>query len=392
MKIQIKYLLSLILLLSLISPVLAIGISPGKYELEFKPYDFGTFSFTAINNVGVDGNYEAYVRDLNEADPISKYLDCYPKTMFIQAGKGYVFVCNMTLPGSLEPGYHEARIGVIDATPKKVEGIQVRTAVETRFIIRVAYPDFWLELNVHANNTKAGEIVPIEVKIRNWGKQPVTLAVAVDIFDFNGTKIASLQTESKTIDALKEESLSAEWPANAPPGKYKAVARYNYNGKEFNSTSEFVVGGIKINFLDLYSNLTETDQVSKFQVILESMWPETIDFDMDFRALSIDNRTMGTKQQSLRISPWAKQNFEVFLEPAISSPGNYSANIKLSYAGKTEEKIYSFAVSSKNERPGLKINSGTALAAGIIAALVIAVGVFLGVVLRRRTQAKIRKK
>lgn len=333
-----KSVLALLLLLVYgISLVSAIGIGPGKVPIDFVPNLQQDMSFVALNNGDTDITYKIYT-----SGDLGKYINCSVPSLFLKVGESKHFICTIKLPNELPPGSNEGRVGIVEAKDVKLGQVSVLSAVESRIIVSVAYPDFYLAMSIDAQNIKKNEEELFKVHVKNWGKENVTLAAPIKILDANGKFVAQVLTTEEDIPKLGEADLYAAWKANVDSGKYTALAYYN----EFNASKDFLVGEYLINIINLTSDITE-GEIGKFELNLQSMWPEAITFNSELEVFDNNHTSLGSKTDEFIIRQWQEGMFKILWDKPISPAGTYNAHVKITYGNKTTEKNFDFQVKKK---------------------------------------------
>jgi hypothetical protein len=297
--------------------VSAVGVGPGKVDISFSPNFHSTINFVALNNGDTIKEYRIYV-----TGELSKYVECDHTIITVQPRERYGFSCEIKLPSDLSPGVHNAMVGVIENVPPDSEGgIIVLSAVESRINVNVAYPAFYLAMTLQANNTKVNDYSYMLLDVRNWGKENVSLAVPIEIYNDKNEKVGSTITIEKNIESLKSATFKPKWLANVPMGKYTAIAKYSYGSQVFNASANFLVGDLYVNILNFTSNIP-LNEIGRFDLLLESMWPEPINFETTVVVFNSSNDIIGTKKNNFTIGPWGSSNFNIFWDIPIAQPGD----------------------------------------------------------------------
>jgi len=340
----------LVFLMSIICSVQvsAIGIGPGKTDITFSPGLVQKIDFIVQGTGGV-ANYDIYIKDKSDGGALESMVKCDKSTIILQGGEWGEFSCTITLPSYMTPGSHEVRVGFIEKKSSAVTTgtISVLAAVESRIAISVPYDGFYPKLGIYVNNTKKNENANFLVTVKNWGNKAGTASADVDVYNENNEKVGSVKTDAKFVDTMQSDSLSAQWLANVDPGKYRATARTLVgSNEEINATTTFIVGDLLLNIVNLSSDIT-ADEIGKFTTVVESLWPEQINFELGIQVLNADGTSIGSRKDTFVIGAWGSKAFDTIWDNKISQPGNYKANITLVYNGKTTNGLFDFAVKEK---------------------------------------------
>jgi len=337
------------ILLSLNLPnISAIAIGPGKIEIIFSPGLSQKLDFVVQSNSAGTRGFDIYIKDITDGGELVKYIQCDQSTLKLKTGEWAGFSCNITLPNYMMPGPHEVRVGFREQPVSTASTISVLTGVESRIIINVAYDGFYPKLGISVNNTKRNENVNFIVTVKNWGNKGGTASADIDIYSSSWEKVGSTKTDSKFIDSMQSDSLYANWLANVEPGKYTAIAKTFVDGININASTQFLVGDLLLNILNLNSDIT-ADEIGKFETTIESLWPEQINFDLNIEVFDINGKSMGSRKDSFVINSWGTKTFTTIWDNKIPTAGNYTANVSAIYNGKITSKIFEFSVKEKSK-------------------------------------------
>lgn len=339
MKLLSKTIVFLILLFASSFPLVsALGIGPGYVGIDFSPGITRDMTFVAINNGAEDMIYKVYA-----SGEISQYITCSDQFIDLDVGEKQYFTCTITLPSALAPGANEGRIGIIESKSVAEGQISVLSAVESRIVVNVPYPDFYLAMTLYANNVKINEKETFKVKVKNWGKDAVTLKIPISVISSDGKVMATATTNQATIEPLREAELTADWIANIPSAKYTALADY----QGFNSSADFFVGDYLINIMNLSADINK-GELGKFDLYLQSMWPDPITFKSEIEVFDILGNSQGVKEDELIIRSWESGAFKILWDKPINESGEYTANVTISYGNKTSQEDFKFRVKDKS--------------------------------------------
>jgi len=326
----------------IISNVSAIGMGPGKYAIDFSPGASQTLGYTALNNGDTPITYNTYVKG-----ELAEYITCSPKSISLKAQERSGFSCIINMPSYLEPGPHQASIGIIESVPESVGQIAVLSAVESHLTVNVPYPNFYVAIEISVNNTKINQPTKIRVKVKNWGKESVNIQVPIQIM-FGKDVVGNVMTDTKFIETMKEETFNVDWVANvAGAGKYNAVANLVHDDKTFTASTSFLVGDLIINIVNLTSEMYP-GEIGKFDLILQNMWSEPVDFNVGVEVLK-ENISLGSKTEKFSITGFEEKDFKIFWDTPLQEAGNYQARVKLKYNNTEKESLFNFEVKNREE-------------------------------------------
>jgi len=363
-----------------ISNVSAIGMGPGKYAVDFSPGASQTLGYTALNNGDTPATYNTYVKG-----ELAEYITCSPKSISLKAQERSGFSCIINMPSYLEPGPHQASVGIIESSPENVGQIAVLSAVESHLTVNVPYPDFYVAMEISVNNTKINEPTKINVKVKNWGKESANMQIPIQIMSGKEV-VGNVMTDTKFIETMKEETFNIDWVANvADAGKYTAIANLVYNDKTFTASTSFLIGDLIINIVNLTSEMYP-GEIGKFDLILQSMWSEPVDVNVGIEVLK-DNISLGSKTEKFSINGFEEKDFKIFWDTPLQEAGKYQAKVKLNYNNTEKESLFNFEIKNRGE-------SKIGIMAVVVGLVIIFVLIILAVLffIRKGIMKKNRKK
>ncbi|MBT6689979.1 hypothetical protein HOB04_01250 [archaeon] len=219
------------------SSVFALGITPARTTLDFKPNLTKQIPFSIINSekenltlsISIQGDLKDYI-----SIPTSKLL-----VSSSEESKHSSY--NLTLPEQLGPGLHTADI-TITQTSEKNGTISATIAVTTQLHIYAPYPEKTAnaKLYIYDDNPKN---IKFTTLIVNTGKPDITSAkVNIEIYNKLNKKIDTFNTESTDIPSGQIKELTYNWQADISSSKYTAKATITYDNKTLNLTETFNAG------------------------------------------------------------------------------------------------------------------------------------------------------
>ena len=224
---KIKLALAVLAVLVLLPiPVQAVGISPGRIEVQFEPNLDTTYTFTVVNNEAKNVTLELYV-----SGDLAKYITAQRGSHPVNAGTVKELTFHVKLPAALEPGKHDTRIGVMGALQ---EGAMVgaQAGAEMQFWVYVQYPIKYIAAELTHSVPKTGETMVFNVKLYN--PVNVSLLTSTDLELVELTKDGDITLERFDFGSVNlpkggEQRYTARWTF-PHDGDYKAVLRTSYDG------------------------------------------------------------------------------------------------------------------------------------------------------------------
>ena len=112
---------ALLLSLSFLPGVFAIGISPARITMDFEPGLSKTIEYIVFNNE----NKVLYVEMYKKGD-LSQYITLHQISASLQPGEAKTFTFDLKLPQEIStPGVHDNRIGAIESAPEAQGGLSL---------------------------------------------------------------------------------------------------------------------------------------------------------------------------------------------------------------------------------------------------------------------------
>lgn len=331
--------------------VSALGISPSRLILDFKPNMKGEVDFCIINNEEKNIPVDTYVKgDLKE------YVTIETGRIILSSSERYqCFVYNYAFPAELEPGHHDTRVGAVEAYAGVVPAgggttIAARIAVEHQLWVEVPYPGKYLSATIEIPSINVNQAAPIKVYVTNLGSENVIARVSIEIFDFNNKSLAVLNAGEGFVEIGKVVEFSALWSGSDEIGDYRAVATIAYADKEQEYTKDFRVG----DFLIQIKGLTETTIVKKgiqpLSVELQSYWNDDIkNVYANMKVKRNDTALVDLSTETVDFAPWAGKTLTTYLDTTKLELGDYKLVVTVYYESETEIGVFDIKLISEEE-------------------------------------------
>ncbi|MBN1792606.1 hypothetical protein JW826_02890 [Candidatus Woesearchaeota archaeon] len=317
-----------------------LGITPGKVSYTFSPgFTFEQdLCFRIQNNaylqISPAGDFPKNVKILSGVDENGRKI-VTPDDECIK----YRF----TTPDYIErPGLHRTVIGVTEIVPEGSLGtIGVAVHLEHKIDVFVPYPGKYLEAWFTLKNAEAGLPVDMTVGVLSRGNDTVKSAWAeIMIYDDEDNQIGFVKTQTEhDIKTDDRRDLRAKWDSEGyHKGYYHAKARLIYDELEDNLTGDFKLGAIDVNLVGYTQNVT-IGGIQPFQVLLESMWSETIpSVRAQVAVLGNQSKKLVTFETLTRaVEPWATQLFEGYIDTEKAGLGEHDCLITVRFENQTKE-------------------------------------------------------
>jgi hypothetical protein len=343
--VNIAILLAISILLS--SSAFAIGVSPSKNVVPFKPGQKVSYTLDIVNNGHEMLDVLVYPRGEFEKDiklsTQSFRMGAKEETKRINI--------EFTMPGSIEKaGEHTVDIVAVGSTqtPEESEAIvKADLAVISKLIIDVPYPDKYAEARMYALDTELGKKTSFSIPVFNKGSKDIEqLYATVEVSNSDGTKIDEITTEKTSLKKGDNTKLIAQATKEYPNGEYHAVATVHYDEKQTRAETMFSVGELELQIKALVVDGFVLGQVARFDIMLQNSW--STDLKGVYAEMEItdqDNNRM-TEFKTVATDIPAKQfgRLEGYWYTEGVMPGIYTAKVTLYYANKITEKMFELEV------------------------------------------------
>ncbi|MBS3175194.1 hypothetical protein J4440_04900 [Candidatus Woesearchaeota archaeon] len=345
-----KKFLIIILIVLFSMDVLSIGISPGRYTVDFQPGYYEKIDFRVINNENKDMKAVLYA----EGEMANLVILKNQIIDFKSSNKEFTSSYEIKLPDEIKkPGTHEINIIAREiASNAETSGsfVGFTTAVISKLYIRVPYNGKYVEIiNPSIINNGVNKTTKFIIPVSNLGNEEILHAKAViDILGPTNEKIATIFTDDKPVQVLEKNELIGYWMANVNPGKYHAIINVNYDGEFVKNEKTFEVGELLIDVIDVYVKDFKLGGVARFDILLESKWNEPIN-DI-YSTMQIFNQkgddVANIKSASANIKALEKSQLSAFWDTEGIKTGQYDSNLSIHYSGKSSERAFKAIVTT----------------------------------------------
>lgn len=340
----------------------ALGVSPGKIEINFEPNLEASYTFQVI---GDDPSVELEIFTRGE---LGKYVSFDKKSL----SGGGVFTAMLKLPGAIDkPGVHEIMV-VVREKVDEAAGIGTAIAIQVPIYIHAPYPGKYAEIALSSHNVNVGEPVSLYLTIISRGNEEINANPNIEIFSENES-VEKFSLEQAKVTS--QESITLKKILNTSgykPGAYTALAVVGYEAGEAKTAAEFKIGTLFVSIIN-YTEKINIGGISKFQVWIESNWNSRIDsvYANIFITKKANSTSLaGFKTPYTNLEQWGTGMLEGFFDAGNFTAGMYNANITLMYAGNSSSSIASVEFISK-ERGFMIISIIAVVAAVLIIAFLI---------------------
>ncbi len=314
----------------------SLGVSPAKYEINFEPNLKQTFSFE------FRGDKDA-IFDIYAEGDLADYLQLSTDTI---KEKGVV-TATLELPAELDvPGKH--RLYVVAAQQAEDEsGKGFALIGNARGVIQleVPYPGKYAEVEFTTTNVKTGEDVEFKLKINNLGKEAINTKSYLEIYDSFEKKIETFYAgENALLPTESTEIAGSLGTSKYKPGKYKAAAVVEYEGKTVKKESLFRIGELYMG-ITKHSNNFQKDKINRFEIEAESFWNDPI--ENVYATVTIPEYGISFTTPSVAVNGFQKTVLTGFFDTSTIDAKTFQAKITLRYGDKITEDVVDLKFENK---------------------------------------------
>jgi hypothetical protein len=325
--------------LYLAQPSLAIGISPGRIEMDFSPGKNMTYDVYIIG-----GSYSSIAVSSKPTGGcgLSEYIVPERTEFSLDPGEKAYFTVTVSLPAEYpRPGLHDCGI-VAEETPQEgYSGISAFSAVQMQVWIRVPYPERYLEGKLSVQNVNLSDTAHFTLNLGSVGLKDVTASAMITVKDSDGRVVATIRTESVFIKSMENGVIEASWDTTGmPAGRYYAEALVDYGAERpLTIGSEFKIGDILVKIINVtYPSDIFPDGIVRLDVLVDSFWNDRIEgayitLDVTKGGLSVGQTR---RSESFDLAPWESRLVPVYWDTSALSEGSYDAVFSVHYAGREE--------------------------------------------------------
>ncbi|MFH1787749.1 MAG: hypothetical protein ABH811_03090 [archaeon] len=268
------FILMFILILTL-QNVFAIGITPGRTTVNFEPNLNKEIQFSIINSEHKDMSVVFVVRgDLADVVTLTQ---TYAEFSSSDDSKSFSYMVN--LPDKIaKPGLYEIEIVALEM-PKDIKEkgtfVGATISVVTQLYIQVPYPDKYLEADVNVMDSEGKTIFLIPVVSRSK-LDIVNVKAMIDIYTSLNEKVASIESNSLSLNSLERKELVAELDSVVNPGKYLAVVNIIYDNEILKIEKEFNIGEMVLEIKEVNVRDFQLGEIAKFEALVENKWASDV--------------------------------------------------------------------------------------------------------------------
>lgn len=372
----------LIMLIVIIQPAYSIGLAHGPLKHYFEPNKEFEVAFQVLHakagteaGVHLSGNLVEYAT-MSEIDAQGR------------------FTVTIKLPEKIEPpGMHDITI-VASENPTAASASMIGTLTVVRVPIRIVVPysGKYLDFSdLDASDANIGEDVYFLFRATNWGTEDILSAVGgIDIFDPQGNKVTSVNTDDYAIAIEEEIHMNSTWNTEGMNrGIYSAQAEVTYDGASKSiESSEFRVGELLVSLIN-YTETIELDGVKPFTMRVKNEWSGTI--ANVYAEVEIDNKVFKTAPENM--DGFVTKELIAYVNTAQFSAGEYDGTVTIRFGEDEKTTVEDIKVTFVEEsaaKPGVVVEFSTTHV--IIIALIIIIFILILLFLRKGQQPRRKRR
>ncbi|MFH1151867.1 MAG: hypothetical protein V1788_01950, partial [Nanoarchaeota archaeon] len=333
------YLIGLCMILGILimQNIIAIGITPARTTINFEKGLSQNVPFSILNSENKDMSVVFTVRgDLAEYVTLTQ---AYAEFSSSEGSKSFNYI--ISLPqDSLFPGRHEAEIVALEM-PKDIKEkgtfVGATLAVITQLHVYVPYPDKYVEGELNIIQSQQDSSTVFLVPVTSRGKLDVIdVRAIIDVYTSLNEKVATVETNSVSLNSLERKDLSVTWPANVNPGKYLAIATIIYDEKTTEVQKEFQVGNMIMEIKEVIVKDFELGGIAKFDALVESKWStELKDVYLNIIVYNHEGEVMADfKSPNYNMLALGNTRMVAYWDTAGVKQGTYEGKISINYKEK----------------------------------------------------------
>ncbi len=364
-----KLLAILLLLVLLSSGALALGITPGRTVLDYKPGQKTEVEFTVVNSENQDMDIVVFVQgELNRSISLSevsfsmKAADKEKKLRYI-----------VDIPNGLSPGLHTSEVVVLQL-PKKAETSQAfigaALGVATQIHLFVPYPGKYAEASLNVIGPDDDGSVTFVIPVISRGELDlVRVGAVIDIYSSLNEKIETINTNEVEIPSGQRRDVVAVWKSDAPPGPYRAVATLIYDESTATLETQFNLGNQVLDVVGVEVNDFSLGDIAKFEILVENKWSQQISGAYaQMQVFNTEGAVMADfKSATYDIPSLSKILMIAFWDTEGVREGTYKSSLFLKYGANSEQRELELEVSDNDINVvgvGYVISSGGSRSSG----------------------------
>ncbi len=322
----------------LATAVSALGVSPGQKIIDFEPGVRHTIQFNVLNDQHKDIMLMIYsLGEMNGSVTLPTQLLLMPSD---ESSRRMSY--EVELPKELPPGDHTVEVVMQEINPNAPApgvGVKTQLAVATRLVVRVPYPDKYLEIGkIEVMDQDAEGYIEFRLPVQNYGKEAIEAVEAeFTINDPEGKNVGKMVSQEAPLDTGKRTLLKAKWQADVTPGEYTVVARVIFDDSyKMSDATAFNVGDVDIEILNIETKNFNLGEVAKVDITMVSKWNRKIeDAYVTMEILDEDGEgKANVKTPTFNLVPHERKTVPAYWDTAGFDTGSYHITLEIHFLDK----------------------------------------------------------
>lgn len=359
-RVVVLILLAVLLIISFVKPISALGLAPAKTVLNFRPGGEHIFTYRVL---GISPTKEL---QLSVSGELAEYAKLDRDTL---TGPGEFSVI-LKLPTVLEkPGPNILFVEVAEKVDDEIAStVGTSVTVNGLIVVNVPFPGKYLDVFLITPDSNVGDSVRFDLRILSKGDQDVFAKPRIEVSSQEGIIETLFFNEREVLSQAEVKLKKSLDTTSYNPGRYSAKAIVDYTGDEpAIAESIFRIGELRIDILN-YTKQVLIHKTAKFEIEIESGWNNEIEtISADVGIFNGTGKIAQIETTSTELVPWEKKVLVGYFDSSEIVEGFYDANITLSYHGKDVGKSSSELVRIEFVKEGIDSSLILYIVGGIIA-------------------------
>ncbi|MEM0465642.1 MAG: hypothetical protein QXW97_03000 [Candidatus Pacearchaeota archaeon] len=329
----------IILLLFLLPDISSIGITPGRTTINYEKGYNKNSTFSILNS-----EHKNMKVLLTVQGELNKSITLYDALVeFLPSDESKQFTFNLKIDKDLEPGLHTAEIVALEvpdlAGGKSYVGATV--AVISQIHVYVPYPGKYVDADLNLLDGEQNGTSTFIIPVVNRGKIGIgEVRAIIDIYSPLNEKVASIETDYRSLDAGQRTELSAKWFVNVSAGNYLAKFTVFYDGESRSFEKQISIGKQILSIESILVNNFHLGEIAKLQILVENRWSQELkDVYANLLVYNKENQVMADVKSSQEIIPaLSKKELIAYWDTVGVDVGEYNGKLMVKYGEKSTDK------------------------------------------------------
>lgn len=323
----------ILLMILLVSSVNALGVTPGRINLNFESGAEHMVAVKVINSEKKAG--EASITAEGE---LSKYMELTEtKINFAEDEQEKTVTYKLMLPKSFDkPGLKEGKL-VISQLPKELNGeltIGALVSVVSQVRVQVPYPDKYAEADFTVQAEK--NLAKLHIVVKNLGENKLENVKGTITIIKDGIDISKKETSLGGAETYGKLEMLDIWYGDN--GDYQAIATVDYDGKLIGFEREFSIGTL-VNALGVSVDKFTLGEIIELGILIENGHSNNV--KVNAKLLLKDefgNIVVDIESNALDLNSKKQNTAKLYWNTKDLAIGTYTGTLILNYNNKIVEK------------------------------------------------------